>query len=65
MFGFAARELHFCIMDIKVPDEQFHRRKNYTLKKFAVFPFPGEMSLTKLPLAGNKLIIPGQGEFGT
>jgi hypothetical protein len=33
-------------------------------KRFAVFPSPDGMSLTKLPLGGNKLIIPGQGEFG-
>jgi hypothetical protein len=32
-------------------------------KRFAVFPSPDGMSLTKLPLGGNKLIIPGQGEF--
>jgi hypothetical protein len=29
-----------------------------------IFPSPAEMSLTKLSLAGNNLIIPGQGEFG-
>ncbi len=33
-------------------------------KRFAVFTSPDGMSLTKLPLAGNNLIIPGQGEFG-
>jgi hypothetical protein len=38
---------------------------NYTLKKrLAVFPSPAGMSLTKLSLAGNNLILPGQGEFG-
>ncbi len=31
---------------------------------FAVFPSPDGMRLTKLPRAGNNLIIPGQGEFG-
>jgi hypothetical protein len=37
----------------------------YTVKKrFAVFPSPDWMSLTKLPLAGNNLFIPGQWEFG-
>jgi hypothetical protein len=33
-------------------------------KRLAVFPSPAGMSLTKLSLAGNNLIIPGQGEFG-
>jgi hypothetical protein len=37
----------------------------YTVKKrLAIFPSQAEMSLTKLSLAGNNLIIPGQGEFG-
>jgi hypothetical protein len=33
-------------------------------EKFSGFPVPSRMSLTKLSLAGNDLIIPGQGEFG-
>jgi hypothetical protein len=33
-------------------------------KKFTIFPSPAGMSLTKLSLAGNNLIILGQGEFG-
>jgi hypothetical protein len=33
-------------------------------ESFEVFPSPAGMSLTKLFLAGNNLIIPGQGEFG-
>jgi hypothetical protein len=33
-------------------------------KRLAVFPSPAGMSLTKLSLAGNNLIIPGHGEFG-
>jgi hypothetical protein len=33
-------------------------------KKLAIYPSPAGMSLTKLSLAGNSLIIPGQGEFG-
>jgi hypothetical protein len=38
---------------------------DYTVKKkMIVFPVPAGMSLTKLSLAGNNLIIPGQGEFG-
>ncbi len=32
-------------------------------KRLAVFPSPAGMSLTKLSLAGNNLIIPGQTEF--
>ncbi len=35
----------------------------YTVKKVIDFPVPG-MSLTKLSLAGNDLIIPGQRKFG-
>jgi hypothetical protein len=33
-------------------------------KRFAVFPSPAGTSLTKLSLAWNNLIIPGQGGFG-
>jgi hypothetical protein len=37
----------------------------YTVKKrLTIFQSPPEMLLTKLSLAGNPLIIPGQGEFG-
>ncbi len=37
----------------------------YTVKKMlTVFLSPVGMSLTKLFLAGNNLIFPGQGEFG-
>jgi hypothetical protein len=37
----------------------------YTVKKgLAIFPTPAGMSLTKLSLDGNNLIIPAQGEFG-
>jgi hypothetical protein len=32
--------------------------------KKVVFPSPDRVALTKLPLAGNNLIIPGLGEFG-
>ncbi len=32
----------------------------YTEKKDSDFPFPAGMSLTKLTLVGNNLIIPGQ-----
>ncbi len=32
-------------------------------KRLAVFPSPAKMSLTKLSLGGNNLIIPGQGEW--
>ncbi len=32
-------------------------------KRFAIFPSPAGMSLTKLSLAGNNLIIPAQREF--
>jgi hypothetical protein len=34
------------------------------LKRLPTFPSPGGMSLTKLSLEGNNLIILGQGEFG-
>ncbi len=33
-------------------------------KRFVIFPSPAGMSLTKLSLDGNSLIIPVQGEFG-
>ncbi len=33
-------------------------------KRLAVFPSPAGMLLTKLSLAGNNLVIPGQKEFG-
>jgi hypothetical protein len=37
----------------------------YTCKKrLTIFPSPAGMSLTKLSLSGNNLIIRGQGEFG-
>ncbi len=38
--------------------------KLHCKKLLAIFPSPAGMSLTKLSLAGNNLIIPGQGEFG-
>jgi hypothetical protein len=34
------------------------------LKKLTIFLSPAGMSVTKLSLARNNLIIPGQGEFG-
>jgi hypothetical protein len=34
------------------------------IKRLAIFPSPAGMSLTEFSLAGNNLIIPGQGEFG-
>ncbi len=33
-------------------------------KRFVIFPSPAGVSLTKLSVAGNDLVIPGQGEFG-
>jgi hypothetical protein len=33
-------------------------------QRFTIFPSPAGLSLTKLSLAGNYLIIPGQGVFG-
>ncbi len=36
----------------------------YCKKRFAIFPSPAGMSLTKLSLAKNNLIVPGQGQFG-
>jgi hypothetical protein len=38
--------------------------KIHCKKRFAIFPSPAGMSLTKLSLDGNNLIIPVQGEFG-
>ncbi len=39
-------------------------QKLHCKKRVAVFPSPAWMSLTKLTLAGNYLIISNQGEFG-
>jgi hypothetical protein len=36
----------------------------FIVKKVAIFLPPADMSITKLSLAGNNLIIHGQGEFG-
>jgi hypothetical protein len=36
---------------------------NTVKKRLATFPSPAGMSLTKLFLGGNKMIIPAQGEF--
>jgi hypothetical protein len=33
-------------------------------KRLSFIPFPAGISLSKLSLAGNNLIIPGQGQFG-
>ncbi len=40
------------------------KSQSYTVKKVIHFPDPAGMSLTKISLAVNNLIIPGQGEFG-
>ncbi len=39
-------------------------RKLHYKKRFAIFPSPAGMSLTKLSLDGNNLIIPAQRGFG-
>jgi hypothetical protein len=39
--------------------KEIHRKK-----RLAIFPSPAGMSLTKLSLVGNNLIIPAQREFG-
>jgi hypothetical protein len=44
---------------IKIKTTQLHCKK-----RLAIFPSPAGMSLTKLSLAGNILIILGQGGFG-
>jgi hypothetical protein len=47
-----------------IDNQRFISAVRYTVKKVqAVFPSPAGLSLTKLSLAGNNLIIPGQGEF--
>jgi hypothetical protein len=43
---------------------QFFLHTIHGKKRLVVFPSPAVMSLTKLSLAGNYQIIPGQGEFG-
>jgi hypothetical protein len=48
-----------------VHTSKLHRVCVYTVKKVRDNPVPTPgMSLTKLSLAGNNLINPGQGEFG-
>jgi hypothetical protein len=43
---------------------QASKIKSYTVKKrLSIFLSPARKSLTKLSLAGNNLIIPGQGEL--
>jgi hypothetical protein len=43
----------------------FCKKEEFAVKKrLAVSLFPAGMSFTKLSLAGNNLIFPGQGEFG-
>jgi hypothetical protein len=48
------------LQNYPVPEFIFSSVLYYTVKKGSQFG----MSLTKLPLAGNNLIIPGQGDFG-
>jgi hypothetical protein len=51
--------------ELSIQMEQPVRYINIHRKKwFAIFLSPGGMSLTKLSLAGNNLIIPSQVEFG-
>ncbi len=65
-FVYRSRNSQF---SFKIKD-QLQRRWVWTVandhykKSLAVFPAPAGMSLTKLSLAGNKLIIPSQGVFG-
>jgi hypothetical protein len=61
-------------LPVVLEEEKTHRTRNKIIatkyihihckKKFAIFPSPAGMSLTKLSLDGNNLIIPAQGEFG-
>jgi hypothetical protein len=48
---------------LKKGDENERRSFQYTVKKRLAI-FPSGVSLSKLSLAGNNLIIPTQGEFG-
>jgi hypothetical protein len=50
------RKLNF---SAKTADEK------YTVKKVIDFPVPSRDVTTKLSLAGNNLVIPGQREFGS
>jgi hypothetical protein len=50
-------ELHLEVSRLQEPVLLLHCKK-----RFAVFPSPGGMSLTKPSLAGNNLIIPALGE---
>ncbi len=48
----------------KTYSENMLSKKVHCKKKLSIFPSPGGVSLTKLLLAGNNQIFPGQGEFG-
>jgi hypothetical protein len=39
-------------------------KQKHGKKRLSIFPSPVGMSLTKLSLSENNLIIPGQGKFG-
>jgi len=54
----------FHIMCVSTNGLYIARNGRAQLKSLVVFLSPTGMSLTKLSLAGNNLIVPGQGEFG-
>jgi hypothetical protein len=56
----------FALLCQSSPDHVTNISALYTVKKFIVFPAPGQdvTIVTKLFLAGNNLIIPGLGVFG-
>jgi hypothetical protein len=46
------------------PEIYLQTKRLHCKKRLSFFPSPAGMSLIKLSMAGNNLIIPGQGEFG-
>ncbi len=55
--GLSAREVAGC-------SREGNEGLSHCEKRLPIFLSPAGMSLTKLSLAGNNLIIPGLGEFG-
>ncbi len=49
--------------ECKLKGQERGQIKGIHCEKVMVFPSPDGMSLTKLSLAGNYLIIPGQGDI--
>jgi hypothetical protein len=64
----SSQRMHICSGPTTPPCSSYRIQESCTQphckKRFSIFPSPTGMSLTKLFLAGNNLIILGQREFG-